>query len=106
MYGNPVVALTFVYTGFLTQYSHKLQNLIETRRDQTAHRRSTHYIVQCKGESGWFDLELQKFPRKAVLQYPAYKLAQTELNTLIQTRAPLEPDRLRIIKRTTTENVV
>lgn len=105
-FSNSVIALVLIYAGFLVLFHHKLLQLFKAGRNHAEQHTSTHYIVQCKGENGWFDLELQKYPRKDVLRYPVYKLAKKQLDTLLTTRETVESDRLRIIKRTTSEGVV
>ena len=106
LYSNTVLALIFVYAGFIVIFHHKLKSLFRLNRNQADNHISTHYVVQCKGESGWFDLELQKYPRKDILRYPVYKMAKKQLDTILKTRDAVESDRLRIVKRTTREGVV
>ena len=101
-----MMAITLVYAGFLIQNVQKVRRLLESIKGKQERDKSTRYIVQCKGEYGWFDLALQKHPRTHVLQYPVYKIAKEELDTLIKTRDPVDRDALRIVKRTTQEEVV
>lgn len=105
-FSNPIIALVLIYAGFLVLFHHKLLQLIKAGRNRTEQHISTHYIVQCKGEDGWFDLELQKYPRKDVLRFPVYQLAKKQLDAILKTRETVESDRLRIVKRTTSEGVV
>lgn len=103
-YGYPILAVALVYVGFLIQNHHTEPNQIKQQTD--GNNSSTRYVVQCKGESGWFDLEQQKYPRKTLLQYSTYKLAKNQLDNILNTRDSLESERLRIIKRTAIEDVV
>lgn len=102
--GHPLAALLFVYAGFVVQNVRKFDKLFNTGTSKEPS--STQYIVQCKGESGWFDLIVQKHPRVRALKFPGYKHAKEQLDTLLQTREPEETENLRIVRRTTLEEVV
>ena len=103
--GNAFLAIALVYAGFLTMYHHKISSLLTFKKTEDQ-QTSIRYVVQCKGEMGWFDLEHQKYPRKTLLEYNTYKLAKKQLDTILKTRGPVESERLRIIKRTAREAVV
>ena len=106
LYSNPVIALALVYVGLIIQHFHKLRIPFKTEADHAPKDGATHYIVQCKGENGWFDHVLQQYPRKTVSQYPAYNLAKNQLDTILKTRGATESNRLRIVKRTTREDIL
>ena len=103
---QPILALFLIYIGFVLLNARKFQALFTKQVGKSTTPESTKYIVQCKGESGWFDLVLQKHPRASALQFPAYKRAKEQLDTIVKTRDPVETDRLRIVKRVTLEEVV
>ena len=103
---NPIVVLVLIYAGFVVLNLNKIRNLFIANSGKSSDPESTQYIVQCKGESGWFDLVLQKHPRAHALQFPVYNRAKEQLDTIMKTREPVETDRLRIVKRVTLEEVV